>query len=106
MRGLDCYRYVYPREELDNTTMDRGFYPNGPSGVINLTAITPFSKTSIHHPLHNYFIDLPLFASKPHFLDGDPFYLRDVEGLHPNRSRHDSYIDVEPVCFRIYGLQP
>ena len=42
----------------------------------------------------------PVFASKPHFLDGDPSLLRDVKGLHPNRSKHDIVTDVEPVSVK------
>ena len=38
-----------------------------------------------------------MFASKPHFLDADPDYLKNVTGLHPNRSIHDSYLVIEPV---------
>ena len=38
-----------------------------------------------------------VFASKPHFLDADPDYLKNVTGLHPNRSIHDSYLVIEPV---------
>ena len=31
-------------EEVDNRTRDKGFYPNGPSGVMNLSAVEPFSE--------------------------------------------------------------
>lgn len=40
---------------------------------------------------------VPVFGSKPHFLDGDPGLRDKVAGLEPNRSRHDSFIDVEPL---------
>lgn len=42
VHGLNAYRFVFPKNELDNTTLDPGFHPNGPSGVLNLTAIEPF----------------------------------------------------------------
>ena len=40
--------------------------------------------------------ELPLYGSKPHFLDGDRSLMEGVEGLHPSRDEHDSHIDVEP----------
>lgn len=40
---------------------------------------------------------VPAFASKPHFLDGDPSLLKDVKGLHPDPAKHDIVVDVEPV---------
>ena len=69
--------------ELSNTSQDPGFYFNGPSGVLNLTAVSPNN--------------VPLFASKPHFLDGDPDYGENVTGLEPNRSLHNSFLNVEPL---------
>ena len=43
----------------------------------------------------------PVFASQPHFLNGD-FYRSTIDGLNPNESLHNTYIDVEPVCLCIY----
>lgn len=40
---------------------------------------------------------VPVFGSKPHFLDGDPELRDKVAGLEPDRSLHDSFIDVEPL---------
>ena len=40
---------------------------------------------------------VPVFGSKPHFLDGDPTLLEKVNGLSPNRSLHDSFLDVNPT---------
>lgn len=36
-------------------------------------------------------------GSKPHFLDADPQLLRNVEGLKPNRSAHDVFVNFEAV---------
>ena len=77
------YNFCLPKEELLNTTADPGFFANGPSGVLNITAVAPGH--------------VPLFVSKPHFLDADPDYLANVSGLHPNRAEHDSYVGVEPI---------
>ena len=47
------------------------------------------------HPPHSTAV--PAFASKPHFLDGDPSLLQDVKGLHPDPAKHDIVVEVEPV---------
>jgi len=39
---------------------------------------------------------LPIYGSKPHFLDGDNSLLEGVDGLNPRSCCHDSHIDVEP----------
>ena len=40
--------------------------------------------------------EIPVFGSKPHFLDGDPLLMDSVKGLRQNRTKHDTVIDVEP----------
>lgn len=40
---------------------------------------------------------VPVYGSKPHFLDGDPALLEKVNGLSPNRALHESFLDVEPT---------
>lgn len=40
---------------------------------------------------------LPAMLSLPHFYFADPVYLEPVEGLKPNRSKHESYLIIEPV---------
>ena len=40
---------------------------------------------------------IPVYGSKPHFLDGDPRLLESVIGLKPDREKHDTVIDVEPI---------
>ena len=44
----------------------------------------------------------PIFASKPHFLDADPGYRDNVTGLVPDRSIHDSNLDIEPITGQLY----
>lgn len=83
MHGIQLYKFVLPPNELQNDTQDSGFNANGPSGVLNLTAVVPSN--------------IPLFASKPHFLDADPAYLTNISGLSPDRDKHDSYLATEPL---------
>jgi len=56
------------------------YFAFGRSGILNFTAIATF----------------PYFATKPHFLDADPWYIEQLQGLYPQEDIHDTYIDVEP----------
>lgn len=38
----------------------------------------------------------PIYISMPHFLDADPYFLSKVNGLTPDRDKHEFYIDLEP----------
>ncbi|CAL8138190.1 unnamed protein product [Orchesella dallaii] len=40
--------------------------------------------------------ETPLLVSLPHFLDGSEEYLNTTEGLHPDRSVHETFIELEP----------
>ncbi|XP_011405711.2 PREDICTED: lysosome membrane protein 2-like [Amphimedon queenslandica] len=80
---LLSYRFILPTEALNTSNIDPGYYPNGPNGLYNVSAIEPFNA--------------PFFISKPHFLDGDPQLVTNITGLHPNKSVHDSYLNVEPI---------
>lgn len=42
--GIDMYKFVLPKEELNGSSQDRGFFMNGPEGVLNLTAVFPLSE--------------------------------------------------------------
>ncbi|XP_035712600.1 lysosome membrane protein 2 [Folsomia candida] len=41
--------------------------------------------------------ETPLLVSLPHFLDGSSEYLNKTEGLHPDRSLHETFIELEPT---------
>ncbi len=91
MDGIHLYEYELPSDELLNSTQDPGFFADGPSGVLNITAVAPSNA--------------PLFISKPHFLHADPDFLKNVTGLHPNSAIHDSHLDVEPLTGEQICLQ-
>jgi hypothetical protein len=52
----------------------------GPNGLANLTAM----------------LGAEVFVSKPHFLDGDSSLVAGVDGVGPDRSLHDIFLDVAP----------
>lgn len=82
--GITLRRYQLQLKDLQNVSMNPTeapqYYSFGPSGLENLTAAT----------------GTVLFASKPHFLDGDSILSASVIGLSPNREIHDTYLDIEP----------
>ncbi len=47
------------------------------------------------------FLDVPVFVSKPHFLDAKD-YLVNVTGLKPIREIHDAFLNVEPVSSHVH----
>jgi len=42
----------------------------------------------------------PVFVSAPHFYMGAQKFVDAVEGLHPNKQQHETFLDIEPVlCY-------
>ena len=44
-----------------------------------------------------HFLDPPVVVSPPHFYQSDKSLLETVNGLHPMKSAHETFLDVEPV---------
>lgn len=87
--GVKGYRYLAGERLIDNGTKypENLCYSEGsdeifPSGVFNISACR-FSS--------------PVFMSYPHFYGADEYFLDQIDGLEPNRSKHESYITLEPV---------
>eukprot|EP01104_Vermistella_antarctica_P017998 TRINITY_DN6538_c0_g1_i1.p1 TRINITY_DN6538_c0_g1~~TRINITY_DN6538_c0_g1_i1.p1 ORF type:complete len:578 (+),score=110.87 TRINITY_DN6538_c0_g1_i1:159-1892(+) len=82
---IPLLHYIVNPDEFGNVTEVPAhyvYYANGPTGVQNLTAASQGA---------------PIFISKPHFLDADPYYLSMLEGISPpNATIHDTFLDVEP----------
>lgn len=45
VNGIAAFHYVIPAIEMKNGSMDPGFFPNGPSGVYNLSAVEQFGES-------------------------------------------------------------
>ena len=84
--GMPAFRYG-----IDNRTFKSAFSePENsrwgswcPDGLIYLGSTQPK--------------EIPVYGSKPHFLDGDPRLLDSIVGLKPDRVKHDTFTDVEPI---------
>jgi hypothetical protein len=80
---VTLHRYELQMKDLQNASMNpegAWYYNFAPSGMENLTAVG----------------GLPLFVSKPHFLDGDSSLAGSVIGMSPKREAHDTFLDIEP----------
>jgi len=85
VEGITMLEFKLDKKSMENSTLvpsNAAFYQFGPSGVANLSATAAGT---------------PLFLSKPHFLDADSYYLDALEGLSPDRTKHDTTIYVEPI---------
>lgn len=46
----------------------------------------------------------PIALSYPHFLETDPKLFDAVDGMSPNRSKHETYFYVQPVSHMVFEL--
>ena len=44
-----------------------------------------------------FFLDPPVALSAPHFYQGNKSLVKAVNGLHPMKSAHETFVDIEPV---------
>lgn len=52
-------------------------------------------NSQLFHKFQN--LDLPVAVSLPHFYNSDPSLVNEVEGLHPEKEKHESVVAMEPV---------
>ena len=82
--GLKTWHYT-----LDSTTFlsPKNYPPNARWGSWEYDGLIYLGVT--RYPV------VPVYGSKPHFLDGDLALREKVSGMHPNQALHDTDIDVE-----------
>ncbi|KAF2901037.1 hypothetical protein ILUMI_05149, partial [Ignelater luminosus] len=86
VRGIPGYKYSARHSTLDNGTLvpENKCYCGGecvPSGTMNITSCA---------------YGAPTFLSLPHFYGADPYYVAQVEGLKPEKSKHEFFVTLEP----------
>ncbi|KAF5278411.1 hypothetical protein FQA39_LY05900 [Lamprigera yunnana] len=84
--GIRAYKFSAQEGMLDNGTLipENKCYCNGecvPSGALNVSSCR---------------YGTPAFVSLPHFYGADPYYKNMVDGLHPEKSKHELFIALEP----------
>lgn len=89
LHGLKGLRFAAGARALDNGTLydeNKCFASDEsmPSGVMNISTCN-----------YNY----PMFMSFPHFYGADESYLEAVEGLAPEKEKHQAFFTLEPVRF-------
>lgn len=86
--GVNVYKYAATEQSVDNGTEHNehicfsSLDEDLPSGLMNVTACRYNS---------------PIFLSFPHFYAADPYYLQFVDGLQPEKEKHEFHITVEPI---------
>lgn len=86
LNGINVFRY-----EIENSTFESAF--SNPENV----------RWGSWNPEGLFFLGptqdpvVPVFGSKPHFLDGDPSLREKVGGLSPNRELHETTLHVDPL---------
>lgn len=85
LHGLDLLRFTLDPKILKNVTYvpeNAAYYVTQYNGILDLS-----------HAKEN----LPIYMSKPHFLDADAVLVDSIIGMSPNRDLHDTFLDVEPI---------
>ena len=86
VQGLPALRYKVPAEILANTSDNAGFcIPKGNclgSGVLNVSVCKNGA---------------PIIISFPHFYEADEKFVSAIEGMHPNKEYHETFVDINPL---------
>lgn len=88
------YKYAGGPRTVDNGTLfpENACFCGGecvPSGVLNISSCR---------------FGTPVFMSFPHFFNADPFYINQLEGLKPQKDKHEMYMVLEPVSKNNCGI--
>ncbi|XP_067846352.1 lysosome membrane protein 2-like [Heptranchias perlo] len=89
VKRIPAFRYVLPRETFANVSenpANSGFcVPAGNclgSGVLNVSTCKQGA---------------PIILSSPHFYQADQKYIDDIEGMHPDKANHETFLDINPL---------
>ncbi|XP_073661466.1 lysosome membrane protein 2 isoform X2 [Tursiops truncatus] len=86
VQGLPALRFKVPAEILANTSDNAGFcIPKGNclgSGVLNVSVCKNGA---------------PIIMSFPHFYQADEKFVSAIEGMHPNKDYHETFVDINPL---------
>ncbi len=83
-KGITLYHFILDPAMLQNSTLNPS---NAPYYQFDFVGI--FNETRV--------FGIPIFASKPNFLDADQRIIESISGIHPNRDDHETFLDVEPI---------
>lgn len=87
VHGIKGYKYAGGDRTFDNGTK----YPE--QKCFNLGDVVPAGVTNISACRFG----TPAFMSFPHFYAADPYYVQNVDGVHPSKDKHEFYIVLEPL---------
>ncbi|XP_042323227.1 lysosome membrane protein 2 isoform X2 [Sceloporus undulatus] len=89
VQGISAYRFVPPMRLFANASSNpdnAGFcVPAGNclgAGLLNVSACKQGA---------------PIFLSPPHFYQSDEKYVKDIDGMHPNKEDHETFLDINPL---------
>ena len=91
VNGLNAFKYSGGEKTVDNGEKyeENQCFCHGecmPSGVLNISSCR---------------YGTPVFMSFPHYYNADPFYAAQVEGMKPDKEKHQFYLALEPVSYAI-----
>ncbi|XP_026289526.1 protein croquemort isoform X2 [Frankliniella occidentalis] len=85
--GIEGVKFQGDAREFDNGTLHPEYKCYSYEGKTMPSGVRDMSKCRY---------GAPAYVSFPHFLDADPWYTNSVDGLHPNRSIHEFFVNAEP----------
>lgn len=92
VHGVKTLKFSGGDRTVDNGTLypENECYCSGdcvPSGLFNVSSCR---------------FGTPVFMSFPHFYNADPFYLEQIDGMKPDKKKHQFFMALEPVRVRRY----
>ncbi|XP_043943197.1 platelet glycoprotein 4 [Protopterus annectens] len=90
LKGIPVYRFVIPPKAFASPSVN-------PENICFCTELVVSKNCTMAGLLSvsSCKEGKPIFVSLPHFLYGSEELTEDIEGLHPNKEEHQTYLDVE-----------